>query len=81
MLSIFGLSLIASLSNGNLMKGLAGGAFGMILSTVGVAEISADIRLTFGSQVMIGGFGVVGALIGLYCIPVLIDLYDFHRFS
>ena len=26
-LSIFGLSLIASLSNGNLMKGLAGGAF------------------------------------------------------
>lgn len=73
-LSVFGLSLIASLSTGNLAKGLAGGAFGMILSTVGVAEISADIRLTFGSQVMIGGFGVVGALIGLYCIPVLIDL-------
>lgn len=73
-LSIFGLSLIASLSNGNLMKGLAGGAFGLILSTVGVAEISADIRLTFGSQTMISGFGVVGALIGLYCIPVLIDL-------
>ncbi|MEP3279075.1 MAG: tripartite tricarboxylate transporter permease [Stappiaceae bacterium] len=73
-LSIFGLSLIASLSTGNLMKGLVGGAFGMILSTVGVAEISADIRLTFGSQTMIGGFGVVGALIGLYCIPVLIDL-------
>lgn len=73
-LSIFGLSLIASLSQGNLWKGLAGGAFGMILSTVGVAEISADIRLTFGSQTMISGFGVVGALIGLYCIPVLIDL-------
>lgn len=73
-LSVFGLSLIASLSKGNLLKGLAGGAFGMILSTVGVAEISADIRLTFGSQTLIAGFGVVGALIGLYCIPVLIDL-------
>lgn len=73
-LSIFGLSLIASLSNGNLLKGLIGGAFGMILSTVGVAEISADIRLTFGSQTMIAGFGVVGAMIGLYCIPVLLDL-------
>ena len=73
-LSVFGLSLIASLSSGNLMKGLVGGAFGMILSTVGVAEISADIRLTFGSQTLIGGFGVVGALIGLYCVPVLIDL-------
>ncbi|HAR53234.1 tripartite tricarboxylate transporter permease [Roseovarius nubinhibens] len=73
-LSIFGLSLIASLSTGNLMKGLAGGAFGMLLSCVGVAEISADIRLTFGSQMLIGGFGVVSALIGIYCIPVLIDL-------
>ncbi len=73
-LAIFGLSLIASLSTGNLIKGLVGGAFGMILSTVGVGEISGDIRLTFGSQTMIGGFGVVGALIGLYCIPVLIDL-------
>lgn len=73
-LAIFGLSLIASLSQGNLMKGLAGGAFGMLLSCVGVAEISADIRLTFGSQMMISGFDVVAALIGLYCIPVLIDL-------
>lgn len=73
-LSIFGLSLIASLSQGNLAKGLVGGAFGLILSTVGIAEISADVRLTFGSQTMIAGFEVVGALIGLYCIPVLIDL-------
>lgn len=73
-MSLFGLSLIASLSTGDLAKGLAGGAFGMILSTVGVAEISADIRLTFGSQTLISGFGVVSALIGLYCIPVLIDL-------
>jgi putative tricarboxylic transport membrane protein len=73
-LSIFGLSLIASLSTGNVLKGLAGGAFGLLLSCVGVAEISADVRLTFGSTTMIGGIEVVGALIGLYCIPVLIDL-------
>ncbi len=73
-LAIFGLSLIASLSKGNLAKGLAGGAFGMILSTVGVAKVSADVRLTFGHPVMIGGFDVVAALIGLFCIPVIIDL-------
>ena len=73
-LSIFGLSLIASLSTGNLLKGLMGGALGLLLSCVGVAEISADIRLTFGSQTLIGGIEVVGALIGLYCIPVLIDM-------
>lgn len=75
----FGLCLIASLSDGNLAKGLAGGAFGMIVSTVGVAEFSADIRLTFGNQVLIGGFGVVGALIGLCCMPVLIALVGMHN--
>lgn len=73
-LAIFGLSLIASLSKGNLARGLAGGAFGMILSTVGVAQVSADVRLTFGFPVMVGGFDVVTALIGLFCIPVIIDL-------
>ncbi len=73
-LAIFGLSLIAALSEGSLLKGIAGGAFGLLLSTIGVAEVSADVRLTFGTQVMVGGIQVVAALIGLYCIPVLIDL-------
>lgn len=73
-LAIFGLTLIASLSEANLVKGLAGGCLGLLLSCVGVAEVSADIRLTFDSQTLLGGIEVVGALIGLYCIPVLIDL-------
>lgn len=73
-LAIFGLSLIAALSEGSLLKGLAGGALGLLLSCIGVAEISADVRLTFGSQTLIGGINVVAALIGLFCIPVLLDL-------
>jgi putative tricarboxylic transport membrane protein len=73
-LAIFGLSLIAALSEGNIFKGLAGGALGLLLSTVGVAEVSADVRLTFGFHVLLGGIEIVAGLIGLYCIPVLIDL-------
>jgi putative tricarboxylic transport membrane protein len=73
-LAILGLTLIAALSQGNLLKGLVGACFGLLLSCVGVAEISADVRLTFGSQNLLGGIEVVSALIGLYCIPVLIDL-------
>jgi hypothetical protein len=73
-LAILGLTLIAALSQGNLLKGLVGACFGLLLSCVGVAEISADVRLTFGSQTLLGGIEVVSALIGLYCIPVLIDL-------
>ena len=73
-LAIFGLTLIAALSEGNMVKGLIGGCLGLLLACVGVAEVSADIRLTFGSETMLGGIEVISALIGLYCIPVLIDL-------
>ncbi len=73
-LAMFGLTLISALSEGNTLKGLIGACFGLLLACVGVAEVSADIRFTFGSEVMLGGIEVVSALIGLYCIPVLIDL-------
>lgn len=73
-LAVFGLSLIAVMSGGALIKGLIGGSLGLLMSTIGVAQISADVRFTFGSTVLLGGIETVSALIGLYCIPVLIDL-------
>jgi len=73
-LAVFGLTLISALSKGNLLKGLIGACLGLLLSMIGVAEISADVRFTFGSQVLLGGIETVSALIGLYCVPVLIDL-------
>ena len=73
-MALFGLTLIAALSEGNLIKGLIGGCFGLLLACVGSSAVSGDIRFTFGSVTMIGGIETVSALIGLYCIPVLIDL-------
>ncbi|WP_040489143.1 tripartite tricarboxylate transporter permease [Fulvimarina pelagi] len=73
-LAVFGLTLISALSVGNLLKGLIGACFGLLLSMIGVAVIGADVRFTFGSQTLIGGIDIVAGLIGLYCIPVLIDL-------
>lgn len=73
-LALFGLSLISAISEGSLLKGLAGGVLGVLISCIGVAEVSADVRLTFGSQTLVAGINVVAALIGLFCIPVLIDL-------
>lgn len=73
-LAVLGLSLVSALSRRDFLKGLSGACAGMLLSAVGVAEISADVRLTFGSQTLVGGIDIVSALIGLYCIPVLMDL-------
>ncbi|MBK6981599.1 MAG: tripartite tricarboxylate transporter permease [Betaproteobacteria bacterium] len=73
-LAIFGLTLIASLSEGSLLRGMIGGCVGLLLGTIGVAEIGGDIRYVSDFKALLGGIDVVAALIGLYCVPVLIDL-------
>lgn len=73
-LAIFGLTLIASLGEGSTLKGLIGGCLGLMLSMVGAAEVGGDIRYVGDLQAVLGGIDIVSALIGLYCVPVLIDL-------
>ena len=73
-LAIFGLTLIASLSEGSLIKSLIGGCIGLLLSMIGVAEVGGDVRFTGDSQALLGGIDIVSALIGLYCVPVLLEL-------
>ncbi|MEM8751153.1 MAG: tripartite tricarboxylate transporter permease [Pseudomonadota bacterium] len=73
-LAIFGLSLIAALSTGDFFKGMIAACFGLLLAMIGISETSAEVRFTFGSNTLLGGIETVSALIGLYCIPVLIDL-------
>jgi putative tricarboxylic transport membrane protein len=53
---------------------MIGGCVGLLLGTIGVAEVGGDIRYVGDSQILLGGLDVVSALIGLYCVPVLIDL-------
>lgn len=73
-LAIFGLTLISALSQGDTLKGVLGAAFGLFLATVGVAVVGGDVRYTLDQPMLVGGFDVIAALIGLYCIPVVIDL-------
>ena len=73
-LAVLGLTLVAGLSHGSLLKGLIGCAIGLLISMVGTAVVGGDPRYTFGSPLLLGGINIVVALIGLFCIPVLIDL-------
>lgn len=73
-LAVFGLTLIASLGEGSLVKGLMGGCLGLLLAMVGVAEVGGDVRYVGEFKSLLGGIDVVSALIGLYCVPVLIEL-------
>jgi putative tricarboxylic transport membrane protein len=73
-LAVFGLTLISALSEGSVLRGLVGGCVGLLLGTIGTAEVGGDIRYTGSFQSLLGGIDVVSALIGLYCVPVLMDL-------
>ncbi|HUG79586.1 MAG TPA: tripartite tricarboxylate transporter permease [Burkholderiales bacterium] len=73
-LAVLGLTMIASLSEGNLVKGAISGCLGLALSLVGVSVVSGDTRFAFSSPALVGGINLVPAVIGLLCIPVLIDL-------
>jgi len=73
-LAILGLTLVAALSDGDTSKGVVGACVGLLLSMIGSAVVGGDIRYTLDSAILLGGIDVVPALIGLFCIPVLIDL-------
>ncbi len=67
-ITIFALTMIASLSQGSLVKGLIAGGIGVAFSFVGVAPLDGYPRFTFGIHVLDGGFGLLPLLIGLYAI-------------
>lgn len=69
--AILGLTLIATLSEGSSIKGMLGGALGMIIGTIGVAPIGGETRFTFGFPVLQGGVAMIVALIGLFVLPEL----------
>lgn len=78
-LAMFGLTLIAALSVGNTVKGLIGACLGLFLSMIGVAIVGGDVRYTLDTQRLMGGIDLTSAIIGLYCIPVILDLVSTRK--
>ncbi len=72
-LGVFGLTIISVLSSGNLLKGFVTATLGLLLSSVGMATLSGEVRLTFGFPELQGGIGLAGALIGFFCLPEILS--------
>ncbi|MPZ25147.1 MAG: hypothetical protein GEV12_01510 [Micromonosporaceae bacterium] len=73
-LIILGLTFIATLGRGKMLRSLAAAAFGLLLSTVGLDPQSGIPRFTFGSLQLWDGVGLVAVAIGLFGLPEVIDL-------
>ncbi|MGH7848491.1 MAG: tripartite tricarboxylate transporter permease [Candidatus Binatia bacterium] len=74
MLTLLGVTFLASLSGNAVIKGLTAAAIGFQFATVGLDPISGIERYTFGTLYLWDGVRLVPATLGLFAIPELIDL-------
>ncbi len=72
-ISIFGVTIIASIGGGSVVKGLIAGAVGLWLSTIGYNPVLGEERFVFTDH-LAGGIHVIAALIGLFAIPEVLSL-------
>lgn len=74
MLGIFGIVLVGVLSTGAMVKGLASGALGIFLGTVGLQSYTGIERFTFGSYDLRAGLPLVAVISAAMAVPEMIDL-------
>jgi putative tricarboxylic transport membrane protein len=67
------LTLLAGLSGSSMLKGLAIGALGLVLATVGAEPLSAQTRLHFDLMTLQPGISFIAAGIGLFGLPEVIE--------
>lgn len=67
-LGVFGMTIVATLTTGNLVKGLASACIGLFLSFIGLDPVLGTTRLTFGKTELLGGISTVPACIGIFAM-------------
>lgn len=67
-LALFGLTIIASISAENFLKGIIAGMIGLLISCFGMDAITSYPRFTFGVVDLLNGFSVIPVLIGLFAV-------------
>jgi putative tricarboxylic transport membrane protein len=72
-LTLFGISMVASISGEGSAKNLIAGALGVLLATVGVDYVTGAARFTFGYLELTSGLKVIPILIGLFAITELLQ--------
>ncbi len=72
-LVLFALTVTASLSGDQLLKGLISGLLGLLVATIGTDVIFGFPRFTFGSDELQQGFQFLPVLIGLFAFSQLLN--------
>ncbi len=67
-IALFGLSVIAYISHGSMVKGLLSGCLGLLLATIGCDPMDGYGRYTLGSFNLLSGLELLPLLIGMFGI-------------
>lgn len=70
-LGVLGLSVIVSLSNGSLIKGMIAATLGLMIATVGTDPLSGVTRFTFGEAELLTGIEYVIVMVGVFAMSEL----------
>ena len=70
-LALFGLTVIASISGKNMIKGVIAGLIGLLISTIGLDPMTGFSRYSFGNVNLYNGLQVVALMIGLFAVADL----------
>lgn len=76
LIAVFGLTIIGSLAAGSVFKGLAAGALGLLVATVGIDTLTGFPRFTFGTTPLQSGIELVPALVGLFALSQVMVLAE-----
>jgi TctA family transporter len=71
---LFGVAIVGALSRGAMIKGVASGAFGLLLSTIGISVFTGEARYTFDMLQLREGLPLIATAIGLFALPEMFDL-------
>ena len=71
-LGMLGISVVAGLSGGSLVKGLLAAAIGLMFAMVGSDPVSGVPRFTFGEPDLLGGIKPLLVMIGLFAVTEML---------
>jgi putative tricarboxylic transport membrane protein len=71
-LTLFGLSMLASISSGGAIRNIIGGIFGVWLATIGAEPSTGIERFMFGNYELYEGLAFVPVFIGLFAMSELL---------
>jgi putative tricarboxylic transport membrane protein len=75
-LAIFGITAIASIGGGSVLKGLLAGLMGLAVATIGIDPLTGMPRYTFDNMMLLTGVGFVPAIIGIFALAEVLQRFS-----